>query len=354
MPTIEERTKKNGKQVFAVKVRLKGQGVQCATFERKTDAKRWAASIESAIREGRHFKTAEAKRHTLGEMVDRYIKEYLPKKSSTMQRDQKTQLRWWKEELGAFLLSDITPALIAGCRDKLLAEIGLRNKKRSPASTSLYMAALSHTYTVAIREWGWVDDTPFRKVQKPKLPRGRVRFLSDDERDRLLLACKESPMSFLYPIVVLALSTGARKSEILNLKWEDLDFKRKVAILHHTKNGDRRALPLTGHALEEITELSKIRRLQTNLLFPNKTGKGPIEIRPYWIKALKEARIEDFRFHDLRHSAASYLAMNGASLTEIAGVLGHKTLQMVKRYSHLSEQHTVEIVSKMNQAIFGV
>ena len=96
-----------------------------------------------------------------------------------------------------------------------------------------------------------------------------------------------------------------------------------------------------------------MRRIDTRLLFPDKSGKNPIQLRTPWRKALKEAEIENFKFHDLRHSAASYLAMSGPSLAEIAEVLGHKTLQMVKRYSHLSEQHTANVVSRMNERIFG-
>jgi integrase len=96
-----------------------------------------------------------------------------------------------------------------------------------------------------------------------------------------------------------------------------------------------------------------MRRIDTRLLFPDGSGKKPIIIRAPWHKALKQAGIEDFRFHDLRHSAASYLAMSGASLAEIAEVLGHKTLEMVKRYSHLSEQHTASVVEKMNKKFLG-
>ena len=123
--------------------------------------------------------------------------------------------------------------------------------------------------------------------------------------------------------------------------------------IHETKNDERRALPLGKPAFKEIQKLSELRRIDTNLLFPDETGKKPIDIRNPWERAIKKAGIKDFRFHDLRHSAASYLAMNGASLAEIAEVLGHKTLQMVKRYSHLSEQHTANVVSKMNDKIFG-
>ena len=353
MASFEERNLKNGKKVYRVRVRLKGYPTERATFDRLTDARKWAASIESSIREGRHFKTAEAKKHTLGEIVDRYLRDVLPIKSDSMQRDQGTQLGWWKDKIGNHLLSDVTPALIAEHRDLLLREIGMRGKKRSPASVARHMAALSHAYTIAIKEWGWIDDNPLRKVQKPKEPRGRVRFLSDEEREKLLESCKNSEEPALYAIVVLALSTGARKAEILNLTWADVDLKRKVSVLHQTKNDERRALPLAGLALVCVQDLAEFRRIDTRLLFPDKSGKKPILIRAPWQKALKEAEIEDFRFHDLRHSAASYLAMSGASLAEIAEVLGHKTLQMVKRYSHLSEQHTAGVVEKMNKKFLG-
>ena len=353
MANFEERILNNNKKVYRVRIRLKGYSTETATFDRLTDARKWAASIESSIREGRHFKSAEAKKHTLGEMVDRYKRDVLPTKSNSMQQNQWTHLNWWKDKLGNHLLSDVTPSLIAEHRDLLLREVGMRWKKRSPASVVRYMAALSHAYTIAMKEWGWVEDSPTRKVQKPKEPRGRVRFLDDEERQKLMRACKNNDEVFLYPIVVLALSTGARRAEILGLTWGDIDLQRKVAVLHQTKNNERRALPLAGQALQCIKELAEMRRIDTRLLFPDKSGKKPIQLRTPWGKALKEAEIENFKFHDLRHSAASYLAMSGASLAEIAEVLGHKTLQMVKRYSHLSEQHTANVVSRMNERIFG-
>ncbi|MFQ5482895.1 MAG: tyrosine-type recombinase/integrase, partial [Nitrospinaceae bacterium] len=204
MANFEERVLNNGKKVFRVRVRMKGQPVQTATFHRLTDARKWAASIESSIREGRHFKTTEAKRHTLGELVDRYLKDVLPAKSDSMQRDQWTQLHWWKEQIGDQLLADVTPSLIAECRDRLMKEKGPKGKKRSPATANRFLAALSHALTIAMKEWGWLEDSPMRKVQRPKEPRGRVRFLADDERERLLQACQESEESFLYPVVILA------------------------------------------------------------------------------------------------------------------------------------------------------
>lgn len=352
MANIEKRTTE-GATSYRVKVRLKGHPVQSATFERLTDAKKWAQSTEAAIRENRHFKTTEAKRHTLAELIDRYIRDVLPSKKSA--KVQAQQLTWWRAEIGSYTLADVTPSLLAECRDTLGRETTVRHTQRSPASVVRYMAALSHAFTIAVKEWGWLEDSPMRKVTKPKESRGRVRFLSDDERVRLLKACKESSNPYLYPVVVLALSTGMRNGEIMGLTWDSVDLNRGRAILHETKNGERRAVALTGHALEILKELGKVRRIDGNLIFPSKENRTqkPMDLRTPWEAALKKAGIDDFRFHDLRHSAASYLAMNGASLAEIAEVLGHKTLQMVKRYAHLSEGHTARVVESMNQKIFG-
>lgn len=162
--------------------------------------------------------------------------------------------------------------------------------------------------------------------------------------------------------MVLALSTGARRNEILNLQWSNIDLERSQIVLHETKNGERRVLPLQGHAKNLIKEHAKVRILGCDYVFPSeithKNAAGetvyqPIDIRTAWENALTKAKVVDFRFHDLRHSAASYLAMNGATLAEIAEVLGHKTLQMVKRYAHLSEAHTSAVVARMNERIFG-
>jgi integrase len=143
----------------------------------------------------------------------------------------------------------------------------------------------------------------------------------------------------------------------MNLTWADIDFSNRRIILEETKNGERRAAPLVGKAFELLDELrkNKVRRIDTNLVFPgiHAMNKGSASIRTAFLFALKKAKIENFKFHDLRHSAASYLAMNGATLAEIAAVLGHKTLAMVKRYAHLSDTHVSSVVESMNKKIFG-
>lgn len=353
MANIEKRISKDSKISYRVKVRLKGYPIQTATFERLTDARKWIQDTESAIREGRHFKTSEAKKHTAKELIDRYIKEILPRKPNSF-LDQQIQLNWWKGEIGSYLLSDLSPALLTEIRSRLALEISPRkNAKRTPATINRYCSAISHCFTIAVKEWGWMQENPMLKISKLKESQGRARFLSDEERETLLKACRESQSPFLYILVVLAISTGARKMELSSLKWKDVDLERGLIILHETKNGERRALPLVSIAKNLMQRHYSNRNENTDLVFPAKNLKDPIDIRAPFETALRRANITDFRWHDLRHSCASYLAMNGATLAEIAGVLGHKTLSMVKRYSHISESHTAKVVERMNTKIFG-
>jgi len=348
MAYIQERKSKDGKITYRVLIRLKGYPVTTATFERKTDAKKWAQKTEAAMREGRYFKTSESKKHTLVELIDRYIENVIPTKPRNAAACT-AQLKWWKNEIGHCLLSDLSPALVAEKRDKLLQGMTKKGTKRSPATVVRYLAALSHAFTIATKEWGWLDDNLMRKVSKPTEPRGRVRFLDDDEREALLTACKENSNPYLYIVVVAALSTGMRQGEIMNLRWEDVDLFTGRLILHETKNGDRRVVPLHGQALNLLKKFKQERRQDVGLLFPGVDKIKPMDLRFPWKKALKIAGIMDFRFHDTRHCAASYLAMSGATPSEIAEVLGHRTLHMVKRYAHLSEKHTSGIVEKMNE-----
>ena len=360
MASIQKRINKAGLVSYRVEVRKKGFPPQRATFKRKTDAKNWAEDTESAIREGRYFKFAEARKHTLKELIDRYIENILPTKPKA--RSQKQQLEWWRDEIGHYVLADVTPALVTEGKEKLQNEKTRTGKPRAPATVKRYLAALSHVFTIAVKDWNWTTDNPVSNVTKPEEPRGRTRFLSDDEiidgekvdgeRTRLLKACRQSDNNYLYTVVVLALSTGMRQGEIMSLKWSDVDLKKGQITLFETKNKEIRVVPIAGRALESMKEHP--RRLDTPLLFPSKVDKDkPMDLRNPWEKALKKAEITDFRFHDLRHSAASYLAMNGATPGEIAAVLGHKTLQMVKRYAHLSEAHTAAVVASMNARIFN-
>lgn len=353
MATIEARKGDNGETSYRVKIRIKGHPVQTATFARRTDAKKWAEKIQSEIRDGRHFGNSESKRKTAAEMFARYNREVLSKRKPTQRNQLQQQLNWWNEKLGEYRIADVTPALVSECREKLATGETQYNRNRSGATVNRYLALLSHIFTIAINEWQWAETNPLRKVRKLQEAQGRIRFLSDEERTALLEKCKQSESSGLYAVVVLALSTGMRKSEILGLRWPDIDFARGWITIHHTKNGHRRAVGLAGPALKLLEKRARVRRLDTDLIFPSPDSDKPLDIRSAWEVALRESGIENFRFHDLRHSAASYLAMNGATSAELAEILGHRTLSMVKRYSHISQSHAAKVVERMNKAVFG-
>lgn len=347
MATIEKRQAKNGKISYRVKIRIKGHYPEVRTFYILNEAKKWARSTEDLMKENMYFRSMGAKKYTLDDLIDCYMKEYLIRKPKSIYT-QKSQLIWWKNEIGKYMLEHIKPALIVMCRNKLIGKINKFGRKIGIATSNRYCQVLSHVFTIAVKELGWVEKNPFLNISKLKEPRGRIRFLTDAEQHKLLHECKESSNPHLFAIVVLALSTGARKMELLSLIWKDVDFKRQVIILRETKNGEIRVVPLKGYALELIQDLSSKAHFDYNYVFPSKDQKQPIDIRTAWENALIRAEIKDFRFHDLRHTAASYLAMSGATLAEIAEVLGHKTLQMVKRYAHFSEAHTSLIVERMN------
>ena len=352
MARIEKRLLKDGTPRYKAIIRRKGVPMKTKTFRTWAQAAKWAKRIEVQIHDHRVLPSWEAEKHTVAEMIDRYISEVLPTKKPTSQYDQSRQLGWWRERLGEQRLIAVTPPLISECRSQLARERGPTGRKRKPATVNRYLAVLSHAFSIAVKDWGWLEGNPLRKVSRLKEPRGRVRVLDDHERERLLASCRNSYEPRLYSLVVLALSTGARQGELLRLKWQDIDFNRGVAVVHETKNKSRKALPITGLANDLLRNRSTVRRIDSDYVFSDSKG-NPSYPRVAWERALKEAQIADFRFHDLRHSAASYLAMNGATLAEIAEVLGHKTLAMVKRYSHLTEQHTSKVVARMNEQIFG-
>jgi integrase len=344
MPSIETRKTKSGKVSFRVKVQIKGYPTKSATFSTRADAKKYAEQAQYEIRTGIYFKKA-IETHTVDEMINRYIREVLPQKKDY--KKQYAQLLWWQSTLGHYKLNDVTAPIIAKERDALALE-----KKLMGSTVNRYLAALSHVFTLAHREWEWISDSPMRKVNRKKEPRGRVRFLSDDERHRLLTACKNSKNPHLYTIVVIAISSGGRYSEIRNLTWESIDLIQGKAVIEQTKNGDRKTLFLKGHALDLLIKINGFK--SNGLVFPStKNRSKPINIRSAWVKAVKEAGLTDWHFHDNRHEAASLLLKNKASLPEIAEILSHKSLNMVRRYAHLAESHTANVVAEMNERVFG-
>ncbi len=352
-------TKQAGKHKISYKVRIRkpNNPTVTKTFSSKSLAEKWARKTELEIEEGTYFEKQEAAKHTVSDLIDRYIKEELEKLSLNDRLSRSHQLAWWKAEIGDLTLNKISPSKLVECRTKLKTEIGIKGKTkgttRSGSTVNRYIAAMSAAFGIASKEWQWTKENSFASIRREKETEGRVRFLSPNERNALLDTCKESKSDHLYLITLLALSTGMRQAEILTLKWDQVNFERNTITLYKTKNKEIRVVPLVGLAKDSLVAHGKVRDLKNPFVFPGAHNSHIEFPRKAWTTALRKAGIKDFTFHDTRHSAASELAMNGASLHEIAEVLGHKTLAMVKRYAHLSEQHTVSVVERMNEAVFG-
>lgn len=348
---IEKRVQRDGSIRWRARVRLLGHPHLSKTFTRKTDAKAWIHKIKADGERGAFLPDREASKRTVADMIDRYIDHTLPTKPRN--RDAKkvaALLAWWRKRIGHVFLYSVTPKLIAQCRDELVAMPTRLKKTRSAATVNRSLAAISACFSAAVADWHWLEASPMgsKKVRRLRESDGIVRYLSDDERKRLLDACRTSrAASWLYPLVLMALATGARRGELLGLRWADVDLQRGQVQFHRTKNGERRAVPVAGVALDALLKLAGDAPDPARLVFEGPEQGKPVYIEQAWREVQAAARIENFRFHDLRHSAASYLAMSGATAPEIAAVLGHKTLQMVKRYAHLGEQHTATVVQRM-------
>jgi len=354
MANIQKRISKSGSVSYRVQIRRRGHPAETKTFSQKTKAEEWARKMETAIADGQSLAIIESRKHTLGDLIDRYIKDILSQKPIKKQKVIENHLLVWRELLGAYSLIAIKPNLIIDARDKIAARKTPKGGEKTKSTLNRYLASLSVVFSYGYKNLEWLDVNPIEKIKKYTEPRGRVRYLDKNERERLLSACKESPI--LYAAVLMAITTGARRNEILNLRWDDIDLDAHRAILRDTKNGERRTLAVVEPALSAMRELkAKNKDGQYAFYSRRETGEEhPANIMAAWYRAVARAGIADFRFHDLRHTAASYLAMNGASLAEIADILGHKTLQMTKRYSHLSDSHKQSVVERvMSQTIFG-
>ena len=199
-----------------------------------------------------------------------------------------------------------------------------------------YLIELSRLFAFAVKEMRVMDANPCANVSGPAASDERVRFLDDDERDRSPVACKASESRDLYPFVLFCLTTGCRKGEAAALLWSNVDLRRRWAIFPTTKNGRPRGVPLTP----AVADLLRQRERDDVRVFP-------VDITMAWHTAVAAAGLVDFRFHDLRHTAASTLVMKDATLVETAALLGHKTLAMSMRYSHLANKHTSSLVDRV-------
>jgi integrase len=326
---------KSPEGTYRAQIRRKGHKALSATFAKRQDAVDWAQKTEAALIERRFF--PEREKHTLSETIDRYLREVVPTYKPGTAEKKRQVLAWWQQRLGPVYISALRTSDIVN---------ELHKAKFSPATQNAYNAHLSALLTTAMRKWEWLQKVP--KVDRFHIPKRRIRILNQEERSRLLASCQESHSMNLYAVVFTALTTGGRYKEILRLRWEDVDFNRGLITFWNTKNGRVRSVPMP-----EITKKVLIEHKRKGpCLFPSAVNESQSTLWRAWDNARKRARLSDFRFHDLRHTFASYLAYSGASLFDIGELLGHRKMESTLIYTHLIEGHTRNVVERMVRTIF--
>lgn len=341
MATISKRSSR-GRTVYQAKVRTAG-GATSATFDKLTDARRWAASTEEQLRRGVYFEEEKARTHALKDAVEAYEQSPRFARLDT-QAIRKAHLRWWVEQYGNLPLAKLTPDKLAEGRDKLRAE------GKAPATCNRYLGALSACLSRTVRELGWIETNPTTRVDRFTEDNRRERVLSDAELQRLLDACRSDD---LRDLILLARYTAGRRSELTGLRRGDADLRRKLVTFRDTKNSTDRSVALAGPALEVLRRRLKVPRLDTDLVFPRPASRRPNRDRPADFRvafnsAVKRAELgPGVVFHCLRHTALTRLAEAGATLSELQQIAGHKTLAMVARYKHLTEDSTRRVMEQM-------
>ena len=317
--------RKRGDLQWEARIRRKGHPVTCKTFNTKGDAERWARDVENEMDRGIFVSRTEAENTTLKDALERFIEEYVPKyRHPDVPKYTARSLQRRK----------ISTKFLASIRTKDIADY-IRERESEGMSGNtirLDLALLSRLFNVARSSWGMESLTnPVQHAQRPKISKGRVRRLEGDEEERLIGACPEAFRS----IVQFALETGMRRGEIASLTWDGINLKRKTAYLPRTKNEDERTVPLSPKAAKILEDLDG----RSGNVF----GVSTLYITHVYMKACKKAGIEDLTFHDLRHEATSRLFENtDLDVMEIKSITGHKTLQMLARYSHLRTYRLVD------------
>lgn len=349
---IRKYEKKDGTCTYHAEVRRKHAKPLRKTCKTLTEAKNWVRATESMILAGDLPPEAQNRKHTLHDLIEQYKKLYLvnfPKRHNS----QMNHLKWWNEHYGKKLLSNITPSLLAEAKELLLKEYTSKKTLRSGPTVNRYFATLSKAFSLASSEWEWISENPIRRISKLPESKGRTRFLSKDELNTLLQSCKASKNPNLYGMVLIAASLGLRFGELANLQWRNIDFENRLITLEVTKNQDIRVLPMPDQIYEFLKENQKG---ANEYVFPS---KNPLKRYPYSMirkafeSTLEQLGLHDVVFHSLRHTAASHLAMTGATQGELMEVLGHRSPTMTRRYSHFNKEHLAKLLQKTNDNLMN-
>lgn len=317
MATLEKRG-----DYWRVKIRRKGFPVQTRSFDTKAQAERWTRDIESEMDKGTFVDRTEAEKNTLHDVLSRYHNEVTPLKRGASAEAPRLRAMM-QRPIAELKIAALSGMHIAKYRDERLKEV-------AGATVNKELNLIAHALETARREWGiHIPENPVRLVRRPQGTKPRDRRLMGDEEKRLIEACNDARNPYLLPVVKLAIESAMRQSEIVGLEWKHVDLDKQTVYLAETKNGEARGVPLS------TTAVATLQTLPTSIngkVFPGLTAEA---IKRAFIRACERAEIENFHFHDLRHEATSRLFEKSLNPLEVASITGHKTLQMLKRYTHL-------------------
>jgi integrase len=287
------------------------------------------AKIKAAIAENRYLDKRKESKIGFEELCLRYI-NYAKVNKRSWRRDQ-ISLKNMTKYFGKALIDTINADSVESYKRRRLEHV-------SQATTNRELACLRYMFNKAI-EWGLVENNPMKKVKLFKENNQRIRYLDNEGIKTLCANCSDH----LKPILMTALLTGMRKSEILKLKWEDVDLTQRIIYIANTKNGEIRETPIN----DQLYDLLKVMEHKSQFVFAKDKGEPYIDIDTGFKAALRRAKIDNFRFHDLRHTYASHLVMSGVDLMTVKELLGHKTIKMTLRYAHLSPFHKMKAVQSL-------
>jgi integrase len=312
---------------FRAQVRRSGLPPLSKSFKSKQEAQEWATKTEYELNSGIYINRTEAERIQLSELIERYLAEISPSKKGHKQ--EVPRLEALKKTIGKYRVLQIQSKHIALYRDARL-KMGKSN------STVLNeLSLISQVFELAIKEWSIpIANNPCKLIKKPKQSKGRERRLTNHEEHLLLAASRASRAPLLYPLIIIALETGMRLGELLNLSWNNVDLPRKTATLLDTKNGEKRIVPLSNKAVKTLEAIP--RNITNSKVFWTWSAKDGVA--NVWRRTCKKAKILDLHFHDLRHEATSRFFEKGLNMIEVSSITGHKSLQMLKRYTHLKAE----------------
>ena len=315
---------------WQVQIRRSGHPPISRTFKSKSNAYAWSRQVDAEIESsGLPVDRRVLRRKTLADLLNQYREMVTPLKRGALQEQYRLK-QMLAHPISRTTLAKLTPALIAQYRDERLRTVQGITVRRE-------FAVLHHVFETAGKEWDIpLASNPVADVKVKVKVEMRNRRLTDGEYARLLQGCKKARNRLLLPIVIMAVETGMRRGELINILWSDVELKYRVILISHTKNGYERTIPLSTKAVEIINRVPRT----DERVFPITANA----LRLAWERLRRRAGIIDLHFHDLRHEAISRFFERGLSVPEVALISGHRDYRMLFRYTHLRAE---DIVAKL-------